>query len=266
MTWLKYHGLVTAAILSLMIGTVRNAEAQPIFSPDLKNVIALDEAAAATLFLTTIPFGFSVGEQLPFSGTFTESGWSLTMGGTYLSMPVNLSFNGSFNPSSNTGAFSSAGTIGVFPWTGSGSWSFTDVNPQTVSLDWSSQAIIGGQPGKPDFESSPKVITVREEGGFLVFEGTGLFRQTEDGRTVGVPHLQTTTARIPITAPPRVGSILFNLDSQIILTGAVNLDTRTVSGSLQTVPEPSTLLLLASGLSGIHLGRKALHKKGHSRV
>jgi hypothetical protein len=29
-------------------GTVRNVEAQPILPPDLKNVIALDEAAAAT--------------------------------------------------------------------------------------------------------------------------------------------------------------------------------------------------------------------------
>src|SRR4051812_23096785 len=77
------------ALITLVIG-VGQARADVILNltieqtNQLKNLNSLEEAVAGTLFEMAVPFTFSAGERLEFSGTFTDLGWSFNLNGKYL--------------------------------------------------------------------------------------------------------------------------------------------------------------------------------------
>jgi hypothetical protein len=60
-----------------------------------KNVIAMSEAAFLSTAMIVQEFGFAPG-QVPLTGSFSDSGWSLNISGSYAGMALSLLFNGSF--------------------------------------------------------------------------------------------------------------------------------------------------------------------------
>jgi PEP-CTERM motif-containing protein len=236
---MKRHIFVLAIILLCV--TAHQAIASTI-TADEKTLSILDEVATSSNSMLTQSFGLAVGNILVSNGSFTETGWSLNLGGNYAGLPVALNFIGSFNPTSDTGFFNSVGTIGSASWLSSGSWSFADVSNDvnSVTEEFSSEATItpvSGNPIKPDRKAINKKETRNPDGSI---SDTGQWMVTENGNDTG--------KRIPFTSfIMRTAGISTVTSSDSVLVGAVNFTAGTTSGSVTTVPEPGSLLLIALG-------------------
>jgi hypothetical protein len=247
----RSHIFVLAIILLCV--TAHQAIASTI-TADEKTLSILDEVATSSNSMLTQSFGLSVGNILVFNGSFTQTGWSLNLGGNSAGMPVALSFIGSFNPTSDTGFFDSTGTIGSASWLSSGSWSFADVSNDvnSVTEEFSSEATItpvSGNPIKPDRKAINRKDTRNPDGSI---SDTGQWMVTENGNDTG--------KRIPFTSfIARTAGISTVTSADSVLVGAVNFTAGTTSGSVTTVPEPATLILFGAGIlasAGVRLRQR----------
>lgn len=239
-------------------------EAVPFTSLD-KNLEALTESAVMSTSKIVQVFGASVN-TLSYSGTFNNLDWSLTISGSYSGTPLNLSFYGYFDEILNKGSFTSTGMLGTANWNGSGSWSFINIDPKTIGMLWDSEAKIkpiAGEEKKPDKHiTQPKITVKTEDDKNIYIHDYGKYFDTEDGKIVGEEKAQISDEVISKDAP-QLASITVDLkQDNIFLIGYADFDNGIIGGSINVVPEPSTLLLLCSGLAGlVVLRRKRLFKK-----
>jgi len=273
------------AILGCVLAVV--VHVSPVYGttipPELGNLEVLSEAALTSTAIITDIFGFIAPEQLEFASTFSDTNWSLALMGNYGGLPVNITHTGVFAPDLNT--FTSTGVVATAVWTGTGAWSFAQLNGETVSMDFISQTVLSGQPGEHDREVVGKTIAFQEESGFTIFTDGGLVQKTIDGKPVGTADIETSRTRLKnVETPPvrREGDLA---TSVFILgikpTGGTGMPTEDLSlnyskllidytaqkpsgqamGTVHSsvVPEPSTLLLFVTMLS-LLLWRRCRHK------
>jgi hypothetical protein len=244
--------------------------------PELGNLEVLSEAALTSTAIITDIFGFVAPEQLEFAGTFTDTDWSLALTGNYAGLPVNIVVNGLLAPDLTSGTFTSTGLVASALWTGTGGWSFTQLNGNSVSMDFTSQAVVSGQTGEHDREVVGKTIVFQEEPGFIIFTDAGLVQKTVDGQPVGTADIETSRTRLKnVETPPvrREGDLLssvfllgfrptggtempteslaLNYSKLFIDYAAAEKPTGQAMGTVRSniVPEPSSSLLFATILS-----------------
>jgi PEP-CTERM motif len=242
MTRLARVPLFAVTFLILISVTVKDAHA-----------ISLAEIPAMTTEMLAQSFGLSVGDTLQYSGVGTSSfPWSLGLSGTYAGLPVNLSFTSLPGGTS----FTSTGTIGSFPWIGSGSWVETMTGPTTFEADLNLAATISGligPQGKPDAHSH---IVETDTGAINSLASTShAFNITLDGTVVYTDHGTGSHAGriLLLPPPPQIFPEEWN-SSHLALRGTFTLGqpdvtSFTLNGVIGVVPEPSTWSLLITGIA-----------------
>jgi hypothetical protein len=230
----KHYVLVVLTTLATT-SAVGQVNAQ-IVTADLKNLKALTEGAVTTLSMIIQNFGFSKDEKLEFEGSFTESEWSLKIEGTYLTLPVELSFTGSLDGRSNRGTIDSSGKIGPSDWTGFGSYRFSDIGSKGFSMIFESEARINNR--VLDIHVR-KHWTFQRKGKHVVSEDIGTVQLTENGRPIGRP-VRERSFDIFGVASPRTGTVEVTIADGSFLKGTFNLDSEVIGSVL-------TVLALAQG-------------------
>jgi hypothetical protein len=243
--------LILCAALWLCAG---RAQAEPITLQE-RNLGALNNALLMTTSMLEQVFGLSIA-ALPYRGTFNDSSWSAELAGNYASMAVNLTFSGLFDSMSQQGAFTATGTVGTAAWDERGLWSFADLDPDTVEMSWESAATVQLASGltSPDRRGNGPTFR-RQMGDLVIIQDFGFYRKT----LFGVPLPFTGEFRIESETIRRgdQASVSIHLpDDLAILTGSADFVAGTTSGTIQVVPEPSTLALLGGGLMAARLLRR----------
>lgn len=217
------------------------------------NAISLAEIPAITTEMLVQSFGLSVGDTLQYSGVGTSSfPWSLGLFGTYAGLPVNLSFTSLPGGTS----FTSNGTIGAFPWTGSGSWVETQTDPITFETDLNLAATIMGLSGPQGLPDAHSHIVEVDTGAINSIASTShAFNITLDGTVVYTDHGTGSHAGriLLLPPPPQIFPEEWN-SSHLALRGTFTLgqpdvNSFTLSGVIRVVPEPSTWTLVITGLA-----------------
>jgi hypothetical protein len=128
-------GIFTFILLTNHGIGVARAGVIDFFPASTKNFFTLNEAAILSDSIIVELVGLPTAQQLNFSGTYSDTGWSLAVQGNYQGLPVSLSYTGIFNQTLDTGTFTSIGTIGNMPWDASGNTSFTLIQADTLIQD-----------------------------------------------------------------------------------------------------------------------------------
>ncbi len=230
----KHYVVVLVIALAILTANVDQPAAE-IITPDLKNLKALVDAAAATMSMIVQFAGFSPGEQLDFTGHFTESAWSLAIAGKYETLAVELSFTASFNAIADRGAVASRGRIGGFQWTGRGSYLLADIGPRALSMILEFDARIPGSGRRPDIRIR-KLSRFEERNDVVISEDIGTVQLTDHGRPVGRPLRETSADRF-LRAGARTGTTQVTVADGTRLTGDFNLSDGTVRGSVTTIAQ-----------------------------
>jgi hypothetical protein len=231
--------------------------AAPFVASELTGFAAM-EAAVMTAADLVHAFGAAPG-ALDVAATFDDTSWTLSISGTYGGTALDLSFTGEFDPLAGAGSHTLAGTFGTEEWTGSGMWSFSDVDPATTALAWDSEAEIGpiaGPKKRIDKHIVEKTYskdadgTVRDRGTYC--RTVNDVPDPPDCPPNGVRRQTSSIERLPGRT---VQSVVLQLpDDGARLFGEYDPDRGTFTGRL-SVPEPSVshMLGVAAALLGLRL-------------
>jgi len=247
---MKHKPLLILAVAILSWGNTVSAVP---FSPSEKNVEALNESLLMTTSMLTQTYGVAP-TTLSYSGSFLDTSWNAGLSGNYAGMSLNLSFNGTFDIGLDQGSFISTGTLGTASWDGVGTWSFTDVDAQSIDMSWDSEATITpliGSIFKPDKHFTvPKRWARSSVGDVWHIADYGKYRSTIFGIPFGPEKQEISDWIIPKDGPQNATVTVSLPEDFIILRETANFDNGTVSGTL-TVPEPPTYLLMLLGFFGL---------------
>lgn len=244
----RFHALVILTALVLMGGGMRQTKAE-LLTPSEKSLEALEEAVIMTSDTLVSQFGLGPS-RLDFSGNFSGFGWTANMSGTYLGRSVNLSF---ISGIVTQGVYEVGGTVAGSRWSGNGNWAYTDTTPTTTEFLSSSNLLIspginaGRVVSKSWFPSNfpPALHLINDDGTYLRlingvpaspirFESSAHFPTSDD---LGLR---------PTFRPP--------LPNEIALASTFDLrpgGTGFVSGTIQTIPEPPSLVMGGIGALGL---------------
>jgi hypothetical protein len=105
------------AVLTLLFGGVGRSDAGPIVPALDENQLTMMEAPLTGITSLAIVAGPDFGNKLPWTASYSNTGWNWNLSATYLGSPLNLSYVGTFHP---------AGTLDpksdVVSWLGTGSF------------------------------------------------------------------------------------------------------------------------------------------------
>ena len=163
------------------------------------------------------------------------------------------------------GPYSSTGSVGGSSWNSSGSWTFTDVDPDNTLMDWDSEATLTS-------DLLPRIFDKHVVGKrFFVAGGAimdvGSVRTTVFRIPFGLPQPEFSRIVIPFPPPlppffPFFSSITISDDSTLTSEGTLDSVTGigVVSGTTTTIPEPPLHFVVGLALLAIaHYCRKRVH-------
>jgi len=202
-------------------------------------------------FLLTRFFGFQVGETLNYQSTSDLSGWSATLSGTYLGASLNVSYSGDISAfPAGAITWTSSGSYGSAAWSGSGSALITDTL-MGFQVDFNSLLTVGSNSGLENV-----LIDATEDVSGTRFVGTSGTASVNGSPLLFPPFTKTYEFPTPLIFPPKVHSDIDFLGHPIIIneyfpTPVPLAAPFSIVGTIATVPEPSTYLLLVPGLLGL---------------
>jgi len=251
-----------------LFGLAGVAKADPIslFDDAEKNIQAMQEAVLTSYFQLGDLYGTAMGNPLDISdGTFSAAGFSFSLTGTYQGMAVDESFVGSYDAGTESGSYTSSGTVGTDGVIGDGSWSWVDASATEEDLTFASETESLQSQIKYDTETQPLMpklyFLVGEDPYYQYVVDQGIVAETKEGNLTG-RYLYQYSQEIwpkfpppppPPPPPPDSGVVDAQLGSDV-LTASYDFTTDTATGRVSTVPEPATWMLVATGLVGMGLG------------
>ena len=257
------------SVLLLWLAAMTKPCTGAVLTPSEKSLEAVLEAAILSQSMLAQAFELSGDQTLSFNASFSASSWSLSMDGIFSNMPTALGFTGSSDPMGDVGAYSSTGSVGGSSWNSSGSWTFTDVDPDNTLMDWDSEATLTSDLLPRIFDKHVVGKRFFVAGGAIMDVGsvrTTVFR-------IPLGPLRPEVSRIVIPFPPPLppffpffSSITISDDST--LTGEGTLDSVTgigaVSGTTTTVPEPPLQFVVGLVLIAIGRGARSSAQRAHT--
>jgi hypothetical protein len=217
-------------------------------TPSEVNLITLEEASISNVATVVEFFGPDPGVSLPFSGTFSPSGWTWDLSGVYLGQALTLSSQGTFDAIAGVGSWTSMGSLGTRSWASSGSVSNIQIiDPLQSTLDFS-EVGAGVIDFIPLYDRNTKTKTKRNPDSPFVVDTTETTQYSLNGVPLGNPVENQDMIAPPnfqkekTVAPPHDGVL-------VVLHGTMT--DGQVTGTVTLVPEPSSLVL--SGLGGLGL-------------
>ncbi len=264
---------LTVGLCVMLCGVpAREAAADSLFADNTKNAQILEEAALTNYLLLGQFFGTSNGNTLTImDGTFSAFGWSFNLSGNYQGMSANLAFVGNYDSTSGSGSFTSNGVVGSSSLDGSGTWTWGDVGGDEEDLTFAaSQTLATIIPPEPewDYDTAPGEHKTYKK--FGEFEGEDLIMDTANlnltyfGQVTpfGGGHEFSVYQRPKpnLIIEPAIATETASL-SYADLTAVESYPSNSVSGSVSTVPEPCSVLLWSTGLTGFSLLRWVQRKR-----
>ena len=266
--------LITKAVVGALTLCGSMGTCAEVLTPAQMNAIALETAMTMNMSMLIQNFDIQP-DALSYTGTFNDSGWASTLSGAYAGLPLSVSFTGTFNQALSQGNFTSTGTLGNGPYSGSGSFGFTDIDAQSTGMTWNEGVTLGLNPPPgpppdkgpfPDRESTgPLVFRLdRTNPTALAIDSIGLVR-----RTLGGDHIEPGGFAIvdrrnlpmpPPPQPPQVWTASVQIADGASLVGTSDFATGTSHGTLSAVPEPSTVAMFGAGVV-VLLGYRWRRKK-----
>lgn len=241
-------GFVGWAVMTTGIGRLEAS----FLTPADMNLLALDEAAIGMTHGLALAVGTSSGDVINYSGVFLDLGWTMSMSGTIAGMPVDISYNATFDQAVSQGSFRLTGTIGAVSLDGSGSYTFADpANEPCNDFDETSAIAL------------PVPLGISTTKCFVSAPISGGIEVTDSGTVVAVAVF------IPIISDQFSDWIILRDGDHstgsyqattvqatkfgVITTLVSTFDSPHVQGSVvpMIVPEPSTTVLLSAGAFGM---------------
>lgn len=233
--------------LALVAGTAR---AQVLTSAD-RNLETLNLSLVMTTSTLGQAFGFAPA-TLAYAGGFSDVGWNAELTGSYASMPVALTFAGTYDEGALLGTLTVGGTVGPHAWTGAGDWSFTVLAPNedetlgNLVVSVATLGVFDRHYRVRDFRFPNQKIDVGET------------RWTLFGITVRTRSETISDWAYPPGSPDRANVTTRLPEEGIAQRGVADFAGGTTSGTITVspVPEPASVVLVAAGLLALAAARR----------
>ena len=238
-------------------------------SPENKNLLTLTEAYNQDLLALGVFFGTD-DNTIDSYGTVNSDTWTLKASTTYLDLPLELNYFGTFNPTTDTVSWNQTGVFGNEIWRSSGVAVFSEDG----TITWEQKGVLddfeegltiaiplgGSGSGEPDFEVGFEVkIPLGGPGpGEPKFDFYGKYG---DQNTKGMGKLtiedgkvKSATAGVEVTKEDKKIQIETGVETNKEGSSVV------VKGNVKKIPEPLTILG-----SGLALGFGAWLQRDYSK-
>jgi PEP-CTERM motif len=245
--------------LAAILGTVRTASAD----------IVIDALEAGLLATSTIPdvdldsitriFGFTPGETLLMSGTITTTGFTESVTGMYQGKLLDITYTGDSTGFPNTVSWTMSGSYGGVNFTNASSNSATFSFPtsSTFNIQYLSSWTLSPHTASDNLSITGAPVAGNPD--LLTYIGTtGTI--TIDGFAVAPPP-KYNSIQCPATGKVIKGNGPFTdidgpdgkptIIDEVRMTAVTPGVSFTFSGTISTVPEPTSLTLLAIGSIGL---------------
>lgn len=259
--------VVVYALAILGLCGSKPARADVILDPLTTSVTLQAMISDADIFLLTQFVGFQAGQTLSYNSTSDSFGWSSlppvgtpTLFGTYEGQSLNVTYDGSLSAlPAGAVTWTSAGSYGLNLWSGGGSAVITDTSPVSFTIHFLDNVTLGSDSGSYDV-TIPGIFDVPvnpSEIDFLASSETGTVMVNK--KPTSFPPLGLTFKyRSSVQTDFNIGDFEIIKDNHgctprpggVSSCGpgfAPSVTSVTLSGTISTVPEPSTLPIVGSG-------------------
>jgi len=241
--------------LAAILGAGRTAGAQPLDALE-EGLLLTNTIPDVDLDAITRIFGYTQNQVLSMSGTITPSGFSETLSGMYQGKLLDVTYTGI--TSGDTITWTTGGSYGGVSFTGGGSNSAVfSTTSSTFSIHYVSSWVLSPKSASDDLTISGGFLP--GDPSFLTYTGTaGLI--TINGLAEPAPA-KYNSIQCPYTGKVAKGNGPFTdidgpdgkptIIDDVKMTNVVPGQLYEFTGTIRTVPEPASLILLAIGSIGL---------------